>query len=444
MDLFLYTLKHTCIIIKLFYKKRHSPLNMLVLKSPSLRMMASLIYIVTIGCLAEEAAINKIDINDGPTFNQLVNQHQKQAKAIVKQAGKKLDNHNGTQHLISDDAVAHEMQRQKNMNQAVVTKVGENEINQARASLPQLGVIGNRLKYGSHHTVSQNGEEIIDLIRSLIQAPSTQQNSILSKLQVFAKNNVPEALHFFGFIFEYGLFGADKNLSKAVQYYQSAASFNYQPALYNLAIMSAYGRSGKVDLEKSRRLIRQAYALGNESSYRVCGFASFLSYRFDLQNEAQRYAHRCVSPLANLSLATQNNELPLAKRVSLLRDSLATGVDDAYRLIVRITQPFKATDNNYTFCKYALVDRYRNKTTFNRLQDDALRCVAQAKNFAYTDSKNKLLYDQIIRGIAGFVPVEINALAHIRRSNPFHYNWSVPYLPFGQQEVNLFSSMINL
>jgi hypothetical protein len=55
-----------------------------------------------------------------------------------------------------------------------------------------------------------------------------------------------------------------------------------------------------------------------------------------------------------------------------------------------------------------------------------------------------LLYDQIIRGIAGFVPVEINALVHIRRSNPFHYNWSVPYLPFGQQEVNLFSSMIKL
>jgi len=419
-------------------------LKMLILKNSHLRIMVLWLCLVAIGCWAQETTINKVDISDSPTFNQLVNQHQNQAQAIVKQARTEAHNRHSTQHLMSDDAVAHEMQRQRHMNQTVVAQVGENEIKQAHASLPKLGVIGNRLKYGSHHTVSQNGEEIIDLIRSLVQAPSAQQHGILSKLQSFAKSNIPEALHFFGFVFEYGLFGAGKNLSKAVQYYRSAASFQYQPALYNLAIMAAYGRAGNVDLEKSRSFIKQAYALGNESSYRVCGFASFISYRLDFHHEAQRYANHCVSPLANFSLAMENNAMPLAKRVSLLRDSLATGVDDAYRLIVRITRPFKETDNNYTFCKYALVDRYRNKTTFNTLQDEALRCLAQTKNFAYTDSKNKLLYDQIIRGIAGFVPVEINALAHIRQSNPFHYNWSVPYLPFGQQEVNLFSSMIKL
>lgn len=415
---------------------------MSILKNSYIRIILPVIYLIAMGCGAQEVSLNNVDISDSLPFNKLANQHQKQAQSIVKQAEKEAHHHDGTQNMISNHVVEHEMQRLRNINNAVVTQVGEKEINKARTSLPQLGSLANRLKYGLHHTISKNGEEIIDLIRSLAQAPTNQQHSILSKLHVFAKNGAPEALHFFGFIFEYGLFGANKDLSKAARYYQNAAAFHYQPSLYNLALIAAYGRLGHIDLEKSRELITQAYTLGNESSYRVCGFASFISYRLDKSTEAINYARSCTSPLASFAVALYNSQEPLPKRVSLLRDSLSTGVNDAYSLIEHITKPSIAIDSNYTFCKYMLVNRYRHRKNFQDLQEEATRCVHQTGKLSETELKNKILRDQAIRGITGFVPVEINALLNIRKSNYFHYNWSVPYLPFGQQEVNLFSSLI--
>ena len=49
---------------------------------------------------------------------------------------------------------------------------------------------------------------------------------------------------------------------------------------------------------------------------------------------------------------------------------------------------------------------------------------------------------QAVASITGFVPAEIAALEAMRKSNHFHYAWSVPYLPFTQQDVNLFEPLM--
>jgi len=68
--------------------------------------------------------------------------------------------------------------------------------------------------------------------------------------------------------------------------------------------------------------------------------------------------------------------------------------------------------------------------------------VQQTGRFSNGNANTRVLRDQVIAGVAAFVPTEISTLASMRRSNHFHYGWSVPYLPFGQQEVNLFEALM--
>jgi hypothetical protein len=46
------------------------------------------------------------------------------------------------------------------------------------------------------------------------------------------------------------------------------------------------------------------------------------------------------------------------------------------------------------------------------------------------------------RGVAGFVGPELAALDTMRRSNRFHFGWSVPYLPFTQGDVDMFEPLM--
>ncbi len=344
--------------------------------------------------------------------------------------------------LLSSAEIDKTIQTQKEQNTSVVNSVGVDAVKKAHAALPKFAHLGEQLKYGAHVVVSEKGEEIISLIRSLTQGQASERNRTLQQLQAWSQQGLPEAQHFFGFAFEYGLFGAPQDMHKAVQYYQAAAAAHYQPALYNLALVAAYGRSGKVDSDAARRIARRAYDLGFESSARVCGLSSFLNYRAGFQAIAQKTAQHCLSPLAHFALAVYDESMALPKRVSLLRDTLSTGIDDAYALITRVSKPLIATDNSYTFCKYTLVQRYRNQTVFPGLQEAATRCVHQTGRFSNTDANTRVLRDQVIAGVAAFVPTEISTLVSMRQSNHFHYGWSVPYLPFGQQEVNFFEALL--
>lgn len=379
-------------------------------------------------------AIHAAEIDD------LARRQQAQAKAITESVVNTPPTTLRTVGLSSND-VDKAIQTQKIQNAVVVNSVGANAINKARAALPRFSHLGEQLKYGTHVVVSAKGEEIVSLIRSLTRGQAPERDRTLRQLQALSQQGLPEAQHFLGFAFEYGLFGAAQDRHKAMQYYQAAAAVHYQPAIYNLALIAAYGRSGNKDDESARAMARRAYGLGFESSARVCGLASFLNYRAGFLDIAQKTAQHCMSPLAHFALASHETQT-LHKRVSLLRDTLATGIDDAYALIARIAKQEMTTDNNYTFCKYLLVQRYRNKTVFPGLQEAAARCVDQTGRFSHSNANNRVLRDQVIAGVAAFVPTEISTLASMRQSNRFHYGWSVPYLPFGQQEVNLFEALM--
>lgn len=344
--------------------------------------------------------------------------------------------------ITNTEAVRQEEQRQKALNQSAVTATTPAAIDEIRASLPKFAQIGGQLKYGEHIVVSKEGREIISLIRSLTNKPPTDIGTTLRRIQEFASQGNPEASHFLGFAHELGIFGAPKQIGKAVSYYQSAAASNYQPAFYNLSLIAAYGKSGVIDSDQALRYVTRAQGLANDTSGRVCGMASFLSFRAGKHQDAFRLSRGCSSPLAHLARATAGETETLNQRVVWLRDSIATGVDDGYAQIAKISRPHAKNDNNFTFCKYALVNRYYKSQDFKRLRDDATQCVDQMGKTTDNAQGAMSLREQVIAGVTSFVPTEITTLSNMRKSNRFHFGWAVPYLPFAQSEMDLFEPLL--
>lgn len=327
-------------------------------------------------------------------------------------------------------------------NAAVVNSVNDIAIAQAKAALPQSSEIGNKLRYGTHNVVSNDGETIVMWMISLTTANGADREKFLAKLRDLAARHNPEALTFMGFVSEYGLFGAPKNESNAIDLYRAAAAFNYQPAIYNLAVASAYGKDGRADINNAVALISQASAIAPDASYRVCGFGAFLSYRQGNRQEAIRYTQSCWSDLASIPKALYDDQVTPTQRVMLLRNSIATGIDDGYPLLEQVTHD-AGSEPQYLACKYMLVNRYHSSLNGNTLKDDAVKCYQQSAP-PLSDPKMKLVrLDTVVPGIIGFVPTEIRVLAKLRASNHFHYAWSVPFLPFRQQDVDLFEPFVS-
>lgn len=344
---------------------------------------------------------------------------------------------------LNSQALKNETKNQQQLNQSSVAAATPNVVQQVSATLPKLAQIGGQLKYGEHIVVSSEGPEIIALIRSLITKPPNEQRVVIARLQEFAANGKPEAVHFVGFSFEHGLYGAPKNIGQAAHYYQQAAAQNYQPSLYNLGLIAAYGKSGSApDLERGLAWLAKAMTLANDTSGRVCGLSSFLAYRTNRQPEAIRFAKGCNSALAHIPRASLGDTESLPIRVNWLRESIATGADDGYSLIAKISKPLIKTDNNYTFCKYVLINRHYRKTAIPNLKEEATRCVDQLSKLVGDPKGWAVQREQIIAGVASFVPMEIETLKNMRKSNKFHYSWSVPYLPFAQAETDLFEPLL--
>ncbi len=331
------------------------------------------------------------------------------------------------------------MQKNQQQNTAVVNSVTPKVVSDTQSNLPKFNDFVGKIRYGTHNTVSSNGEQVVTLIRSLTTDPAQKDNA-LRQLQSLAKTNNPEALNFIGFVLANGLFGATKNQARAVEYFNASAAANYQPAIYNLAIEAAYSGKGKESLVRATNYINRASGIAKDSSARVCGFASFLYYRQGDMHNAVHYSHDCNSALVDLPVAISSPTLPLTKRIALLRTSVATGLNDAYPLFERISRESADNDNQYFFCKYNLLNRMRLQPQSN-LKDLATRCYDQ---FTHLDSKDKAdlnRRNQAIGGITSFAFSEKLALEQLRSSNHFHYAWSVPYLPFQQQDVDLFAPL---
>jgi hypothetical protein len=309
-------------------------------------------------------------------------------------------------------------------------------VGRIKGFLPSLDRLGNSLRYGNAVVVSPQGPEVITLIRAVPMRVGRERRDVLAKLLAFSRQGVPEAQNFSGFVYEYALFGAPRNLERAREYYTAAAAHRYQPAVLNLATMAYFGKGQPSAPEAARTLIHQAIAVGPESSGRVCGLASFIEYRRGDQDAALRLGKFCHSALAHISNAAYDNELPLAQRIKMLRDSIGTGAPDGYRWLETITQR-AGLDPAYLHCKYRLV---------NQLQADPARADLEAQaRTCYTNSTpapGGRAPEAAIKGIVTFAVTEQRALEQLRQANRFHHAWSVPYLPFSQGDVDLFEPVM--
>jgi hypothetical protein len=235
--------------------------------------------------------------------------------------------------------------RQQNV--GVVNSIDAAAVAQAKSALPKATEVGTQLKYGTHNVVSSDGETYVTWMIEAASAKPAERQALLGKLTDLAARRSPEAMTFQGFIAEYGLFGAPRNVARALDWYRAAAAMNYQPALYNLALAAAYGKGQAADLNTAGALVAQAAQIAPEASYRVCGFGAFIAYRRGDRAQAAQYAQGCWSDLAGLPKALYDNRVTLTQKVTLLRHSIGTGVDDGYALLgaaipclqVRTTQP---------------------------------------------------------------------------------------------------------
>lgn len=321
-------------------------------------------------------------------------------------------------------------------NKAAEAAVDDSMISRVKRSLPSLDQFGNSLKYGAFSAVSPQGPEVISLIRTVPMRAGKERNEILAKLLNFSRQGVPEAQNFSGFVYEYGLFGAPRNLQLAREYYRAAASRRYQPAVFNLANMAYVGKGQAQDIDRARELVHQAFAIGAESSGRVCGLASFIEYRRGDQAAALRLGQFCYSGLAHIPNAAYNNQLPLTQRIKMLRDSIGTGAPDGYRWLEQITQR-AGPDRDFLYCKYRLVNQLRS----NAGRADA-RALARTCYESSTVSPAGRNVDGAVQGIASFAITEVRALEQLRQTNRFHYSRSVPYLPFAQRDVDLYEPVM--
>jgi hypothetical protein len=327
-------------------------------------------------------------------------------------------------------------------NSAVINSVNDASVAQAKASLPRAPEYGTRIRYGTHNVVTNDGEVIVTWMIDLTSADAQQRKTYLAKLADLASRQIPEAMTFEGFVAEYGLFGEPQNVQRAMDLYRAAASLNYQPAIYDLAVAAAYGKAQRADLGNAAALVSQASAIAPDASYRVCGFGAFLSYRQGDRQQAVRYAQSCWSDLAGIPKALYDDRVTPSQKVLLLRNSIATGVDDGYSLLAQVTHD-AGPEPQYLACKYMLVNRYRRSLNGAALKSDALQCYQQSAQTP-PDAKEALLRtNTVVPGIIGFVPTEVRELEKLRASNRFHYAWSVPYLPFRQQDVDLFAPFVS-
>lgn len=325
-------------------------------------------------------------------------------------------------------------------NSSVLKSVTSDVVDRAKALLPKANQLGERLRFGDHNVVSNDGETIVMWIIEAARASSEKRTAVLRKLADLSARGLPEAMTFEGFVAEYGLFGAPKDPARALSLYRSAAALNYQPAIFNLSIAAAYGKLQHADLSSALSYAAQAAAIAPDSSYRVCGFASFLSYRQGDRTRALQYSTSCWSDLAGIARSRYDPKATVSERVTLLRNSIGTGIDDAYPLLEQITRE-GAPDPQYLACKYELVNKYRRAATISTLRDDAIQCYRRSTP-APNSRDAAIRFNTVVPGIIGFVPTEIRALDKLRASNKFHYGWSVPYLPFRQQDVDMFAPYV--
>jgi TPR repeat protein len=341
--------------------------------------------------------------------------------------------------ITSGPQIQREADRQATSNRQTIQATSSQLVDKVKEGLPKLDGLGTHLRLGETITASEEGKTVIAAIRKLPRTQGSEQQALIQQLAGFASAGVPEAIHFMGFLHETGMFNTVKNPAKAYQLYAAATAKSYAPSAYNQALMQAYGRLTNTNASLATSLLVLSNNLARDTSGRVCGMLSFLTYRSGNFKESLGAAKGCASPLANLAKATDASQ-PTPQRVTWLRDSLSTGVDDGFAALVNATRAEAKSDPNGTFCKYALVAKHFNNTSPKNLRTEAQHCLSYVAKNLGGNTGPLSVQEQMVAGISGFVPAEIGELKKLRQANRFKYSWPVPYLPFTQQEVDLFES----
>lgn len=302
---------------------------------------------------------------------------------------------------------------------------------------------GNLRGSGPATVVSKSGQRVISMIRMLPKADSETRDALMRRLQELAKDGVPEALTFLGFAAEQGVFAVPKRPDKAARLYQAAAQAGYQTAIYDLALMNAYGRSMPRNLRAAESLLTKAVAAGAEGSNRVCGMASFVAYRLADRAGMRNFSEGCSGPLPSLAIAAANDTVADQQLVDRLKSSIATGVDDGYYALESVTRRRASEDTDFSYCLWSLINRYRAQPGSPLIASAAATCVdSVAVPGSKVASLEPTARQQAAFGLARTVGMEIQSLSASRKANSFHFGMPVPYLPFTQDDVDLFGPVI--
>lgn len=319
-------------------------------------------------------------------------------------------------------------------NKSVLDNVSNEAVRTMQSKLPKFQEYGTELRFSNALTISEDGPAVIRLIRLAAQ-DRKKRETYLQEIKKYADNLNPEALNYVGFIHYHGLYGRKKNEKLADEYFYSSTKYGYSAAYYNMAITSIYKTRESTSLNQARKYLSLASQTGRDSSARVCGWRAFTAFRDNESAEAIQAATGCSSPLAELPLAVYSPSISTEKRIQLLRNSLKVGINDPFRHLVSITGKIK--DDSYLYCKYKGLWRSITKQ-MKSLQQESSDCFNE-----YTTPEEKKRISQskrqeIINGIASFIKLEEQTIKRERAANRFYYAWPVAYLPFNQQDVDLF------
>ena len=309
----------------------------------------------------------------------------------------------------------------------------------------RLLTLANSMRGSGPHAVSSKmGEKVIAMIRMLPKADVDAREVILERLQGLAKDGIPEAVTFLGFAAEEGAFGVARQPQTAAQLYRAASQAGYQPALYDLALMYAYGRGIPRNLQEAKALLERASTAGPEGSNRVCGMGSFIAYRLNDQAAMRSLSEGCSGPLPALAIAATSTATDRGRLVDRLRGSIASGVDDGYVALEVVTRRDAANDTTFSYCLWSLVNRYRSQPTSPAIATSAANCVdAMAAPGSKVASLEPVARQQAAVGLAHLVSAQVQALSAERKGNRFRYGMPVPFLPFTQDDVDLFASAVD-
>jgi len=300
-----------------------------------------------------------------------------------------------------------------------------------RESLPRDVLISTVQQYAKGQlgiVTSHDGNTVIALIRSLTTPKDRQRN--LAILKRYADANQPEAVNFFGYMHDVGLFV--QRDSRSAEIFYRAAATKYAPAMFNLGIGEFYGRFSNGHAGDARRALpyfEQARTMALDGSGRICGWASFANWRIGRRKASEQAAAGCPSPLAALGAASSVKD-STERTISLYGGFFATGADDAFPALYE----FVKTKEQSQALEFFVLDKYRweiEKHSPVLLAEEIARLRGNKGKPELRDTS-----------AASSAKLRLAKFKQTRDANRMQFSTPVPFLPFRQADAEMFKQLI--